>query len=235
LGYSLPLLALEFVPLGLWGLGFAALTRKHLGDPNAFSVYIDKYYRLLILLTIPTGLLGFALADRIVVGVFGDHMREAGDLARIFSLIHPINFAAIPLTTAMFVAEHNVVPVVLGILRAAISLSAAFVFVKHFGTAGAVLSVALTTFIGVPLSLSVFGRRLGYASFPWRFLASVMLISSVGVLPALVLRSAIGSSLPVSLLAATGSALLLFALLKRVAWHSVFHTSEQTSIKPSAQ
>lgn len=185
LAYSLPQLGLELVPLSLYAVVLAAMTSTVHRDPSRLASLVGWYYKLLAAVTLPFALLGAAWADRAVVLLYGDAMAPAGDLARIFSLVHLLPFVSLPVGAALNVTERSHRTLRFGLAQVGVNLLLDFLLIPRFQVAGAVAAVVLTFLLVTPLTLRYAVRQTGPLEFPWRWILRLAAGLSLGLLPAL--------------------------------------------------
>jgi O-antigen/teichoic acid export membrane protein len=185
LGYSLPQLGLELVPLSLYAVVLSAITASYTRDPSRLGHLVGWYYKLLAVVTIPVALLGAAWADKALVLLYGPEMAPAGDVARVFSLIHLLPFVSVPVGTALQVKEqaHRTLP--LGLLQLAVNLVLDVLLIPRFKIPGAIAAVVLSFLLVTPITIRYAMRFTGPLEFPFRWIGRLLLALSPGLLPAL--------------------------------------------------
>ena len=185
LGYSLPQLGLELVPLSLYAVVLSAITESYSRDPSRLGHLVGWYYKLLATVTLPVAILGVAWADRALVLLYGEQMAPAGPLARIFAVVHLLPFVSVPVGTALQVKElaHRTLP--LGVFQVAVNLGLDLLLIPRFGVAGAVAAVVATFFLVTPVTIAFAMRLTGPLELPFRWIGRLTLALSPGLLPAL--------------------------------------------------
>lgn len=185
LGYSLPQLGLELIPLSLYAVVLSAITASYHREPHRLGVLVGWFYKLLAAVTVPFGLLGVAWADRLVVLLYGREMAPAGALAQLFSLIHLLSFVSLPVGVALNVVEKAHRTLSFGVLQVAVNLGLDLLLIPRFKVAGAVAAVVLTFLLVTPVTIRYAVRLTGPLEFPWRWMGRLVLALSPGLLPAL--------------------------------------------------
>lgn len=209
LGYSLPQLGLELVPLSLYAVVLSAVTASYTRNPSRLGHLVGWYYKLLALVTVPAALLGVLWADKALVLLYGPEMAPAGDVARLFSAIHLLPFVSVPVGTALQVTEqaHRTLP--LGVAQLGLNLGLDAVLIPRFHIPGAIAAVVLSFLLMTPLTIRYAMRFTGPLEFPFRWMARLALALTPAALPALA-RPWVDGWLPVA--AALAASLLLMAL-----------------------
>lgn len=209
LAYSLPQLGLELLPLSLYAVVLAAMTATVHRDPSRLASLVGWYYKLLAAVTLPFALLGVAWADRAVVLLYGQEMAPAGDLARVFSLVHLLPFVSLPVGAALNVVERSHRTLRFGLAQVGVNLTLDVLLIPRFQVAGAVAAVVLSFLLVTPLTLRYAVRQTGPLEFPWRWILRLAAGLSLGLLPALArpwltggwgLAIGVGTALPLMLL-----------------------------------
>lgn len=185
LGYSLPQLGLELVPLSLYAVVLAAMTATVQRDPTRLGSLVGWYYKLLAVVTVPFALLGAAWADRAVLLLYGAEMAPAGDLARIFSVVHLLPFVSLPIGAALNVVERSHRTLGFGLAQVAVNLGLDLLLIPRFHVAGAVAAVVLSLVLVTPVTIRYALRQTGPLEFPWRWMLRLVVALSPGLLPAL--------------------------------------------------
>jgi O-antigen/teichoic acid export membrane protein len=183
LGYSLPQLGLELVPLSLYAVMMSAITATATREPGRLGALVGWYYKLLALVTVPVALLGAAWGDRLLVLLYGAEMAPAGDLARVFSLVHLLPFVSVPVGTALAVREqaHRTLP--FGVVQLTVNLLLDVLLIPRFGVAGAVAAVVLTFLLVTPPTIRYALRFTGPLEFPVRWVVRLTVSLAPGLLP----------------------------------------------------
>jgi O-antigen/teichoic acid export membrane protein len=185
LGYSLPQLGLELVPLSLYAVVLSAVTASYTRDPSRLGVLVGWYYKLLAVVTVPVALLGVVWADRALVLLYGAEMAPAGSVARIFSVVLLLPFVSVPVGTALLVKEqaHRTLP--FGVLQLAVNIVLDLLLIPRFEIPGAIAAVVLSFVLVTPITIRYALRFTGPLEFPFRWIARLLVAVSPGLLPAL--------------------------------------------------
>lgn len=185
LGYSLPQLALELVPLSLYAVVLSAISASYTRDPSRLGVLVGWYYKLLAVVSVPVALLGAVWADRALVLLYGVEMAPAGPVARLFSVVLLLPFVSVPVGTALLVKEqaHRTLP--FGVLQLVVNIGLDLLLIPRFGIPGAIAAVVLSFVLITPITIRYALRFTGPLEFPFRWIARLFVAVSPGLLPAL--------------------------------------------------
>ncbi len=209
LGYSLPQLGMELVPLSLYAVMLSAITASTTRDPSRLGALVGWYYKVLALVTVPVALLGLGWADRLLVLLYGAEMAPAGDLARVFSVLHLLPFVSVPVGTALAVREqaHRTLP--FGLAQVAVNIGLDVLLIPRFGVPGAVAAVVLTFLLVTPVTIWYAIRFTGPLEIPVGWIGRLVVALSPGLLPMAArpwldgwLGAAVGIAASVALMAA---------------------------------
>ncbi len=209
LGYSLPQLGLELVPLSLYAVVLSAITASYQRDPSRLGILVGWFYKLLAVVTIPFSLLGVLWADRLVVLLYGAQMAPAGVLAQVFSAVHLLPFVSLPVGVALNVVEKAHRTLSFGLAQVIVNLTLDVLLIPRFKTGGAVAAVVLSFVLVTPVTIRYAVRLTGPLEFPWRWMGRLLASLSLGLLPGLA-RPWL-SGWPGTLLGISSSALLMAA------------------------
>jgi len=185
LGYSLPQLGLELLPLSLYAVVLSAITSSYQRDPSRLGVLTGWFYKLLALVTVPFALLGAVWADRLLVLLYGAPMEPAGQIARVFSVLHLLPFVSLPVGVALNVVEKAHRTLALGILQVGVNLGLDLLLIPRYQVKGAIAAVALSFLLVTPVTIWYALRLTGPLEFPWRWMGRLALALSPGLLPGL--------------------------------------------------
>ena len=220
--YSYPQLALEFVPLAAAPVVTSAVAEAFGRDPSSLPGVVTRYFRLLVLLSLPIAVMGALWADRLLVVLFGSRIEGAAHWAQVFSVIHMVPLAFVPLSTALLTVEkaHKLLP--LGLLQVGTNIGLDLLLIDRFGFGGAVAAVAITLVTMTPITLYAAYRVLGGLWFPTRYLGRVAL----GCLPAVVISVLLRFVLPGRAGLAVGIVASLALLVMGLRWVGAVGPSE---------
>lgn len=182
LAYRLPQTVLEFVPLTVWPIVMAGVSESYARDPSRLNASIDRYYRVLFLLSAPISMIGVALGGRIIPILYGEAMAPAAFPAQLFFLIFPISFFATPLSMALYVIEKSHVNLLICAVLAVMNVGLDLILIPRFGVIGAVIPVAIVIAVSPLLYRRGLARYISGTRVPMGFIGKCFLASS----PALV-------------------------------------------------
>jgi len=185
LGYSLPQLGLELIPLSLYAVVLSAIASSYHRDPTRLGVLVGYFYKLLAIVTVPFALLGAVWADRLLVLLYGAPMEPAGQIARIFSVLHLLPFVSLPVGVALNVVEKAQRTLLLGLLQVGVNLGLDILLIPRYQVKGAIAAVALSFLLVTPVTIWYSLRLTGPLEFPWRWMGRLALSLSPGLLPGL--------------------------------------------------
>ncbi|MDD7987221.1 oligosaccharide flippase family protein [Lentisphaera marina] len=178
LGYSLPLLAITFIPMALQTLFSSAFAEAYQRDKKLLPKMVNSMFKVLILLSAPLAATGFLFSEALVGKLYGEDMQQAGSVAKYFSLIHVLPLISMPLSMAVTTLEKNSRTVGLLILQVIVNISLDIILIPTYGLNGAVAAVFMTFVLTIPIRLSVIRRLIGGIWFPFKFFLKIILTVS---------------------------------------------------------
>lgn len=185
LGYSLPQLGLELLPLSLYAVVLSAITSSYQRDPSRLGHLTGWFYKLLALVTVPFALLGAIWADRLLVLLYGAPMAPAGQIARVFSVLHLLPFVSLPIGVALNVVEKAHRTLAWGLLQVAVNIGLDLLLIPRFQVEGAIAAVVLSFLLVTPITIRYAVRLTGPLEFPWAWMGRLVLALAPGLLPGL--------------------------------------------------
>jgi O-antigen/teichoic acid export membrane protein len=181
LGYTLPYTLITFIPLSLVTLFSSAFADAYSRDEDCLGILIHSYYKLLIMVALPVGTMGFWFAPTVYRILYGGEMNLAGDVASVFSLLLLLPLISMPLSAAIKAKEKvlNMVPMLL--LQIVVNLLLDWLLIVQFklGVWGGVGAVAGTFILTIPFRLLVVRRIIGGVYFPLAFFLRVAVVFAV--------------------------------------------------------
>ncbi|WDE98554.1 oligosaccharide flippase family protein [Lentisphaera profundi] len=174
LGYSLPLLAITFIPMALQTLFSSAFAEAYQRDKTLLPKMVRSMFKVLILLSIPLAFTGFLFSEQLVAKIYGEDMSSAGYVAKYFSLIHILPLISMPLSMAVTTLEKNSKTVGLLILQVTINIALDIILIPNYGLSGAIAAVILTFSLTIPIRLLVIRRLIGGIWFPAKFFLKII-------------------------------------------------------------
>jgi len=178
LGYSLPFTVVTFIPLALLGLFTAAFAEAYVRDNSCLERLISSYYKLLIMVSLPVGVVGAFFSPAAYRIIYKGEMDEAGRLASAFCIVLLFPLISIPLSMALKAKEkvHNMLPMML--LQIAVNLTLDWLLIVHlrWGVWGGVWAVAGTFFVTISPRLLVARNLIGGIYFPVRFFLRILFV-----------------------------------------------------------
>ena len=178
LGYSLPLLAITFIPMALQTLFSSAFAEAYERDKTLLPSMVNTMFKVLMLLAIPLAVSGFLFSESLVIKLYGEDMKSAGTVAKYFSLIHILPLISMPLSMAVTTLEKNSKTIGLLIMQVFINISLDIILIPLYGLMGAVAAVVLTFILTIPIRLLVVKRLIGGLWFPIKYFCKVSLTCS---------------------------------------------------------
>jgi O-antigen/teichoic acid export membrane protein len=183
LGYSLPLLAITFIPMALQTLFSSAFAEAYQRDKDLLSRMVKTMFKVLIILSVPLAATGFMFSEALVEKLYGTDMKQAGTVAKYFSLIHVLPLISMPLSMAVTTLEKNSRTVGLLILQVTVNIALDIILIPQYGLMGAVVAVLLTFILTIPIRLSVIRRLIGGIWFPFTFFLKIILsVSAISLI-----------------------------------------------------
>lgn len=214
LGYSLPLLAITFIPMALQTLFSSAFAEAYQRDKELLPKMVSSMFKVLILLSLPLAATGFLFSEILVEKLYGEDMKSAGRVAKYFSLIHILPLISMPLSMAVTTLEKNSRTVGLLILQVTVNIALDIILIPQYGLMGAVAAVLLTFVLTIPIRLSVIRRLIGGIWFPVKFFTQVLLtVASLAYMASwLPNSSSLWASFALAILFAISNGLVLWRL-----------------------
>ncbi|MEQ8762296.1 MAG: oligosaccharide flippase family protein [Planctomycetota bacterium] len=209
--YNLAQRFMEFVPAALWPLVLATWSAYHVRDPERLPGLIDRYWRVLLLITVPITVFGMMFFDRVFWMLYGEEMQPGALLCAGFFGVFLLTFLCQPIGMAFYVLEKPSINLRVQGLCAAVNLTLDFLLIPPLGIWGGFLAVALTFVVGDFATYWVGRRLMPGLRFPAGYLARI----GLAMLPLLVflpLRSWIENPLQLLLVAFAFGAVLLASL-----------------------
>jgi O-antigen/teichoic acid export membrane protein len=178
LGYSLPFTMVTFIPLAVLSLFTAAFAEAYVKDPNCLGRLISSYYKLLIMASLPVGVLGAFFSPVAYRIIYQGEMDEAGRIGAAFCLVLLLPLISMPLSMALKAKEKvlNMLPMML--LQITVNLVLDWLLIVHlrWGAAGGICAVAGTFLITIAPRLLVARGIIGGIYFPMRFFLRMVLV-----------------------------------------------------------
>ncbi len=178
LAYRMPQTVLEFIPLTVWPIIMAGVSEVYARDASNLNKAIDRYYRMLFLLSAPICVIGIVLSGRIVPILYGEAMAPAALPTQLFFAIFPISFLGTPLSMALYVIEKSHVNLVVYIVLAVINVGLDLLLIPRFGIMGAIIPVALVISLSPLLYRVVLSRYVKGTRIPFGYIGKCFLASS---------------------------------------------------------
>jgi O-antigen/teichoic acid export membrane protein len=178
LAYRLPQTVLEFIPLTVWPIIMAGVSEVYSLDPSKLKSAIDRYYRMLFLLSAPICLVGAVLGGRMIPILYGDAMAPAGMPTQLFFVIFPISFFGTPLSMALYVIEKSYANLIVYLALAVVNVGLDLILIPRFGIVGAVIPVGLVIAASPVIYKRLLGRYVPDIPIPYKFIGRCFLASS---------------------------------------------------------
>jgi O-antigen/teichoic acid export membrane protein len=176
LGYTLPYALVTFIPLSILSLLTSAFAEAYVNDSSCLGRLISSYYKLLIMVSLPFGILGAWFAPTAYGVIYGGEMDAAGPVASAFSVVLLLPLISMPLSAAIKAKEKvlNMVPML--VLQIAVNLLLDWLLIVKFGFGiwGGVGAVTGTFILTIPFRLLVVRRIIGGVYFPVRFFLRIV-------------------------------------------------------------
>ncbi|WP_372795607.1 oligosaccharide flippase family protein [Pontiella sp.] len=171
LGYTLPYTVITFIPLALLPVFTSAFAEAFVRDPGCLGRLIRSYYKVLMLASMPIGILGAFFAPDAYRILYRGQMEEAGHLASAFCMVLLLPLISMPLSAAIKAKEKVLQMVPMLILQLVVNLYLDWLFIVYFklGTWGGIYAVAGTFLLTIPFRLAVIQKVLGGIYFPAGF------------------------------------------------------------------
>jgi len=186
LGYTLPYTVITFLPLALLPIFTSAFAEAYVKDKACLGRMITAYYKILMMLALPVGVLGSFFAPEAYTILFKGEMDAAGKIASAFCIVLMLPLVSMPLSAAIKAREKvlNMVPML--ILQIIVNLFLDWLLIVYYGMGlwGGILAVAGTFVLTIPFRLWVVRGLLGGIFFPVGFffrIAGVLLLLALGV------------------------------------------------------
>jgi len=173
LGYSLPQMVITFIPMAVQTLFVSGFSEAYSRDENCLPRLISAFYKMLIMMAVPLAAFGVFFVPRGIELIYGAKMAEAGPIAATFCIIHLLPLVSMPLSMAIIAKEKilNMFPILL--MQIGVNLLLDFLLIPRFGVVGAMLAVAGTFFLTIPIRLYIVRRIVGGIYFPIPFLIRI--------------------------------------------------------------
>lgn len=182
LAYRLPQTILEFVPGTIWPIVLAGFSEVYARNSGQLTKAIDRYYRMLFLLSTPICLLGITLGGRIIPILFGEAMAPAAVPTQLFFGIFIVSFFGTPLSMALYVLEKTYLNMLVYVVLAVINVGLDIVLIPRFGIAGAIIPVAFVIVLTPFVYRWIVGKLVTGVAIPMKFIGRCFLASSPALL-----------------------------------------------------
>ncbi|QBG47894.1 hypothetical protein EGM51_10990 [Verrucomicrobia bacterium S94] len=171
LGYTLPYTVITFLPLALLPIFTSAFAEAYVRDRSCLGRLISSYYKILMLLALPVGILGAFYAPDAYRILYKGTMNEAGALASVFCIVLLMPLFSMPLSAAIKAKEKVLHMVPMLILQIVVNLFLDWLLIVKFrlGVWGGISAVAGTFVCTIPFRTIVIRRVLGGLYFPTAF------------------------------------------------------------------
>lgn len=181
LGYTLPYTVVTFLPLALLPVFTSAFAEAYVRDHSCLGLLISSYYKVLMLVSLPIGILGAFFAPEGYRILYQGQMSEAGELASAFCIVLLLPLISMPLSAAIKAKEKVLHMVPMLILQIAVNLFLDWVLIVHFrmGVWGGIYAVAGTFALTIPFRLWVIRSVLGGIFFPLGFFLRMTVVLTV--------------------------------------------------------
>ncbi|UCG53483.1 MAG: polysaccharide biosynthesis protein [Candidatus Latescibacterota bacterium] len=185
LAYRLPQTVLEFIPGTVWPIIMAGFSEVYARNESDLNLAIDKYYKMLFLLSAPICMVGMVLGGRMIPILFGEAMAPAAFPTQIFFVIFTISFFGTPLSMSLYVIEKSHVNLVIYLALAIVNVGLDLLLIPRYGIVGAIIPVGFVITISPFIYRHALGRFVSGTRIPFAFIAKCFLASSpvVVILP----------------------------------------------------
>ncbi|GAB4235952.1 MAG: hypothetical protein Tsb0021_15580 [Chlamydiales bacterium] len=177
LGAYLPQLAINFFPLTLHTLFTSAFSESYAKDEECLPHLMKGMYQMLIFIALPMAAYGLFNSPELIVMIYGIKMAAAGPVASFFSAFSLLPLIWIPLSMAITAKELVKKTVWMSFLPLMVNLPLDYIFIKYFGLNGAMMAIATTYFLTMPMKLGYLYNLLGTLSFPLLFFLKIAAVS----------------------------------------------------------
>ena len=178
LGFTLPYTAITFIPLALLPIFTAAFAEAYVKDNSCLERLISSYYKVLMVVALPVGILGAFFAPEAYNILFKGEMNAAGGIASAFCIVLMFPLVSMPLSAAIKAREKvlNMMPTLL--LQIVVNLFLDWLLIVHFGMGlwGGIWAVAGTFVLTIPIRLWVVRGIVGGIHFPTGFFVRMVLV-----------------------------------------------------------
>jgi len=178
LAYRLPQTILEFIPGAVWPIVLAGFSEVYARDASSLRAAIEKYYKMLFLLSTPICLFGVTFGGRAIPILFGDAMSPAALPTQLFFGIFTVSFFGTPLSMSLYVMEKSHVNLLIYLVLAVVNVGLDLLLIPRFGIMGAVLPVAIVISITPVIYQVVVARYVEGVRIPFGFIARCFLAAS---------------------------------------------------------
>jgi O-antigen/teichoic acid export membrane protein len=178
LAYRVPQTILEFIPGAVWPIIMAGFSETYARNAENLRIAIEKYYKMLFLLSTPICLFGITMGGRMVHVLFGEEMAPASVPTQIFFAIFTVSFFATPLSMALYVVEKSHVNLLVYLFLAIVNVGLDFLFIPRFGVMGAIIPVGFVILISPFIYKMVIARFIDGIRIPYSFIGKCFLCSS---------------------------------------------------------
>ncbi|MEZ4650789.1 MAG: oligosaccharide flippase family protein [Candidatus Eisenbacteria bacterium] len=175
--YSLPQMALEFVPNAIYPLVLASFSESRTVTRDAMPRFIDYYYRLLFFVSVPIALGGFVFGD-FMIEVLYPELTPAQPYCQAFFLIFMVTFFGTPLSMAVYVVEKVWVNLLLNVGYGIVTVGLDFLLIPKYGLLGATIPTAIVTILTPYVRWLIAKRYVEGIRIPWAFIGRIYLAAT---------------------------------------------------------
>ena len=178
LAYRLPQTALEFIPGTVWPIVMAGVSEAYARSEENLKLVIERYYKMLFLLSVPICVAGITLGGRMIPILFGEAMQPAAVPTQLFFAIFTVSLFSTPLSMALYVMEKTHINLLIYLVLALVNVGLDLLLIPKYGVAGAIVPVALVIAVSPFIYKKTLDRFVPGIHIPFRFVGRCFLASS---------------------------------------------------------
>ena len=175
--YSIPQMAIEFVPAAIYPLILASFSESRTVTRDTMPRFISYYYRLLFFVSVPIAVGGLVFGDLMIQVLYPD-MVPAQRYCQAFFLIFMFTFFGTPLSMAVYVVEKVWVNLLLNVGYGIVTIGLDLLLIPKYGLLGATIPTALVTVLTPYVRWRIARRYVEGIRIPWGFIGRVYLAAS---------------------------------------------------------
>lgn len=179
IGYSFADLIVNFIPLAIFPLMFAAYAEAYAKNPAHITESMFLHFKLLFLITAPLVAGGVIFGDRAITIIYSAEMAPGGPICQIFFFVFSLSFWGAPFSLAIYAIGKPWWNFLFYSITSFIILGCDYYFIKHYGFYGAIVGTTVAIAISPFLRYLILRRFVKKVLVPWQFCLKCLLAGTM--------------------------------------------------------